>query len=198
MTTAVLLRDAARAAVFLLAMAVLSSCAGGSLFRTRENPSMAELSYRAADMLSQQTQGSVTRDTPLRIGRIVDIASSNASTPFGRTVGSQIAARFVQLGYTISAASYDEMNGGMTAAAPEIMTPPGVSYDNAYAPAPVTANVILTGQYAQAEDEVLVNLRLLDTAANKVMAAYDFSMPLTRDIRELAAIPGENKGWFGF
>jgi hypothetical protein len=198
MKTAVLLRDAARAVVFLLAMAVLSSCAGGSLFRAQEKPSMAELTYRAADMLSQQTQGSVPRDTPLRIGRIVDITSTNASMPFGRTVGSQIAARFVQLGYTISADSYDEMNGGMAAAAPEMMTPPGMSYGNAYAPAPVAANVILTGQYAQAEDEVLVNLRLLDATANKVMAAYDFSMPLTRDIKELAEIPGENKGWFGF
>jgi hypothetical protein len=188
-----------RIAIALLAAVMLPACTAAALMggsdADKYKPTLAEASYRAADMLSQQTQAVLGRETPLQIGAISDIASPAAAAPFGRTVASQLAARFVQLGYNVSASSYDEMSGGAPAALP--MAPPsGAAYGAYGGPAPSSAT--LTGQYAVAKDDVLVNLRLLDTASNKVLAAYDYSMTMTGDIRELTAVPGAKKGFFDF
>lgn len=181
-------------ALFLCGCTAAALMAGGG---ERKAVSLAQSSYGAADMLSQQTQALLTRDSPLTIGAITDLNHPAAQTAFGQTVANQMTARFVQLGYKVSASAYPEISGG---------APPGgpAPYDSAYggyggggAPASV-ASATLTGQYAVAEDDVLVNLRLLDTATQRVLAAYDYSVPLTRDIEKLTEIPGAKKGLFGF
>lgn len=188
MINAVLLRRAARTAFFLGCMLAMTACST-PLFRARApEPTMAELTYRAADMLSQQTQAVMTRDMPLQIGQIHDITRPNLSPPLGKAIGGQLAARFVQLGYSVAANSFDEMNGGAPVmAAPNVMP----AYGGAYVPpSPINAPAaaILSGHYAVADDAVLVNLRLLDIAANKVLAAYDYTIPLTRDVKQLSRV----------
>jgi hypothetical protein len=186
MINAVLLRRAARTAFFFGCLLAVTACST-PLFRARApEPTMAELTYRAADMLSQQTQAVVTRDSPLQIGHINDITRPNLSPPLGKAIAGQLAARFVQLGYSVSATSFDEMNGGMPV---PVAIPP--AYGGAYVSPPLNApaTAILSGHYAVADDAVLVNLRLLDIAANKVLAAYDYSIPLTRDVKELSRPP---------
>jgi len=188
MTNAVLLRRAARTAFFFVCLLAVAGCS--TLFRPRApEPTMAELTYRAADMLSQQTQAVVTRESPLQIGHINDISRPNLSPPLGKAIAGQLAARFVQLGYSVAATSFDEMNGGAPMVAPMPSSSP--HYDGAYAPPPINApaTAILSGHYAVADDAVLVNLRLLDIAANKVLAAYDYTIPLTRDVKELSRAP---------
>lgn len=170
------LRQTCRRAGVLWVACVLAT---GCVYAPYDNGHMTltESSYRAADMLSQQTQSQITRETAINVGMIGDIAKPAAVTAFGRTAGSQLAARLVQLGYRVEASSYSEMTGGGTAGAP--------------------ASVTLTGQYAIAQREILVNLRFLDTASGKVVAAYDYSLPMDSDIRALTKIDGESRGWFG-
>ena len=189
MINAVLLRRAARTAFFCMCVLAVAGCS--TMFRPRApEPTMAELTYRAADMLSQQTQAVVTRDSPLQIGHINDISRPNLSPPLGKAIAGQLAARFVQLGYSVAATSFDEMNGGAPMVAPMPSAAP-VYGGGAYTPVPVNApaTAILSGHYAVADDAVLVNLRLLDIAANKVLAAYDYTIPLTRDVKELSRAP---------
>jgi hypothetical protein len=184
------------AVVWLTVVTILPGCAYTSYGRA-DTPTLAESSYRAADMLSQQTQGRITRDTTIHVGPVADIDKPAAVTAFGRTVGSQLAARFVQLGYGVDASSYDEMNGGAPQMAPPVAAPlyGGGAYGS---PPAAPSSVTMTGQYAVAKREILVNLRFLDTASNKVVAAYDYSLPLTSDLKQLTRIAGENKGLFGF
>lgn len=178
----------------------------------KQGVSLTQANYGAADMLSQQTQAVLGRDTILQIGMIGDIAHPAAETPFGKTVASHIAARFVQLGYHVSAASYSEMSGGAPLPVYQGGDQGGAgygggslggggaggAYGGGYGARGAARNAMLTGQYAVARHGVLVNLRLLDTASNRVIAAYDYTVPLTRDTEELVAVPGVKKGWFGF
>ncbi|MBU0799724.1 MAG: hypothetical protein KKA05_01850 [Alphaproteobacteria bacterium] len=198
-------RHASRLGVIVAMAALLSGCTAAALMAggggsDKSAITLAQSSYGAADMLSQQTQAIMTRDVPLQIGMIGDIAHPSAVTPFGQTIGSQMAARFVQLGYNVSASTYSEMSGG--APPPTIMPPMGQNmYGNAYGgggAANTVSSAMLTGQYAVARDDVMVNLRLLDTTSNRVLAAYDYTVPLTRDVEELTTVPGTQKNLFGF
>lgn len=190
------------AVILFLAAGGLGGCAVTGGGGAQPGVSLTQANYNAADMLSQQTQAVMSRDNLLRIGMIEDIAHPAAETPFGKTVASHIAARFVQLGYPVSAASYGEMSGG--APLPDYRPDfkpdyqAGGAYGSAYGAAPAARNVLLTGQYAVAKKDILVNLRLLDAGSNRVIAAYDYSLPMSRDLKKLVAVPGAKKNWFGF
>lgn len=193
-------------AACLLAPVALTACtagilANGAFSGDRPHLNLTEASYRAADMLAQQSQAFVTRDTTLTLGPIADIRNPSMVTPLGRTLGNQVAARFVQLGYHVSGASYDEMNGGVPPGmTPGVLNPPsGGAYGGGYGgTGQQAAQATLTGQYAVADSDVLVNLRLIDVAQGRVLAAYDYSLPLSRDIKELARLDGERKSFFDF
>jgi predicted small secreted protein len=164
---------------------------------------LTQANYGAADMLAQQSQGRITRDNRIEIGSIQDLAKPATVSPFGQYIAQNLAARYVQLGFPVSSQSYSEMSGGRAAiaassdlASTQIIT----DYNQAYNPAPLSAArpVIITGQYAVAREDVLVNLRMLDMNNLQVLAAYDYSIPLTRDVKKLLEIPGQKKSIFSF
>jgi hypothetical protein len=190
------------AVLMVMTVPMLGGCTAAALIAAgggeKQGVSLTQANYGAADMLSQQTQAVLSRETVLQMGMISDIAHPAAETPFGKTVASHIAARFVQLGYHVSAAGYGEMSGGAPLPTYQVSGSPDGGYGGAAYGVPAARNAMLTGQYAVAKHGVLVNLRLLDTASNRVIAAYDYTVPLTRDTEELVAVPGVKKGWFGF
>jgi hypothetical protein len=58
---------------------------------------------------------------------------------------------------------------------------------------------MITGNYAVAKTRVMVNLRIVDAASNRVFAAYDYIMPLNSDIKNLLkSNRSKNTGIFGF
>lgn len=139
----------------------------------RNTASVAQSSYGAADMLIQQSRSFLTTDTPLEVGVITDLDSPNERTNFGSMVAEQIASRFVQLGYNVT---ISEMPAGQGAA----------------------GRSVITGRYAVARDGVLVNLRIVESGSGKVLAAYDYTVPKTPDVRELTRTDAEKKSLFGF
>lgn len=147
---------------------------------------VAESSYAAADMMIQQSRSFITPETPLEIGVLTDLDNPNERTNFGRLVAEQIASRFVQLGYNVSAQ-------------PGIMPPPDMA-----APQAMSNNgggvgsAVITGRYAVARDEVLVNLRIVGADTGKVIAAFDYNVPKTRDVRELVKTQADKDSFFDF
>jgi TolB-like protein len=47
------------------------------------------------------------------------------------------------------------------------------------------APVVLVGTYAVGDDNVFVTARLIRTADNVIIGSYDYTVPLTRDLRTL-------------
>ena len=157
-----------------------------------KNQSLTQSSYTAADMLIQQSRSLISQETPFEIGVLTDLDNPNERTNFGRVVTDQIASRFVQLGYTVQDVS------GAT------MTPPSDGESPSYIQAtPATGRdgigrSVITGGYAVARDAVLVNLRIIDPESGKVVAAYDYSVPMTRDVRELVKSRADKDSFFNF
>lgn len=177
----------------LLILPLSGGCTASVLGGSGEPPqNMAQVNYAAADMLIQQSKTLVTADTPMQVGSLTDLDHPAEATAFGRMVAEQVGARFVQLGYNVT-----------TAAGSGAMTP---MYDSGYGGGAMAGGrnmaasgpVSISGQYAQGKKSVLVNLRLTEQQTGRVLAAYDYNIPLTGDVRQLARTSADKNSFFGF
>ncbi len=158
---------------------------------------LTESSYAATDMLVQQSKSVVMAETPLRVGVLMDMNNPDRLTSFGRVVASQIGARFVQLGYNVRASSFDEvmmMRDDAANAAGKAQDSAIPSYGGDQGAA---GTALLMGQYALARKEVLINLRIIEIDTGRVMAAYDYALPLNSDIKALVKTDEDKETLFG-
>lgn len=165
--------------LFLLALfggtLTVSACSGVVLqsgFFSAQEVNFSESSYGAADMLAQQSRSFVTPETPLQIGRLSDMRAPQKMTAFGRIIASHVGSRFVQLGYNV------------VTAMPVPVSVPGQEPQNGMVQG-MPGGAMITGQYAIARRDVIVNLQVIDGQSGRVLAAYDYSLPLTADIKAL-------------
>lgn len=156
--------------------AFLTACSGTALqndFFTGQEVNLAESSYGAADMLSQQSRSFVTPETPLQIGRLSDMRAPQDMTAFGRIVASHVGSRFVQLGYNV------------VTAMPVPVTVPGQEASTGTGQAAPPGGAMITGQYAIARRDIIINLQVVDGQSGRLLAAYDYSVPMTADVKAL-------------
>ncbi|GEM_PF-760637 len=194
---------AVTASVIMMSAAGLAGCQTyepafkASAIETQIERSTSYYSYVGADRLIRQARMSVTVDTPLLVGTIGDINDVESSTALGRTIAEQISTRFVQRGYQIaelklrnSVNIQDSRLGGDRAG--EYL----LSRDVRSVSGEHQAAGIVTGTYAVADSEVLVNLRIIDVAKGNVIAATDFTIPRSDDVNALLGNSGRT-GFFG-
>jgi hypothetical protein len=152
---------------FLLlgAMPTLSGCTKDMLqnapFSTRR-VNLTETSYAATDMMVQQVNAYITPTTPIEIGTLTDLAYPMAKAPLGRTIPAQVGARLVQLGYNVTSIPATMAN-----------------------PSAATKGAIVNGHYALMRSDIAVHLQIADRTTNKVLAAYDYTLPYTSELRML-------------
>ncbi len=169
---------------YMAGIFLLAGCAAPILGNNANQQPLSQDSYNAADMLIQQSRNVITAETPLQIGVLNDIRTPNETTALGRLITDQIGARFVQLGYNVTAIGpvQDVM------AMPQNTTQDVYTAQN-YGSSAMTApseKAVITGHYAFARKNILVNLRILESTSNRVLAAYDYTLPINSDLRELA------------
>ncbi len=184
-------------------MPLLAACASGMSMLSTPDTNLTSTSYAAADMLLQQAEARISQDTVLALGTLTDLKTPASTAPFGKIVSGQIGARFVQLGYNVNMP--DDIGtvsaGDMPAspAAPVLKAPlegaptGGVSVGNVQA--------MITGHYVISGGDILVNLRIVDMSSGRIWGAYDYNIPMTNEIAEMArppAAPGEKRGFFDF
>jgi hypothetical protein len=151
-----------------------------------DSTNLLETSYGAADLLAHQAKGTLKPGAPVHTGILTNLYPQTSSSkpgtpsgtpvmtsppppaPFGKVITGQVAARLQQLGFNVIG------DGGAA-------TGPG--------------DAVLTGQYARANGKVLINLRMLDSNSGRVLAAYDYTLPVTGEISDLLGTDGRS-GWF--
>lgn len=178
----------------LLVLVLAAACTryggiqGGAL-----GPSVQTSSYKAADELSKQSGGAGAGGT-IAIATIADGSLIETSSPLGRMISDQLGARFVQIGYNVSEVrlrndinvqqSYDGVWDGEYV----------LSRDRTQLAAKTNARAVVSGTYAVGTDSVLVNLRMVDVTSARVLAAYDYSLPMTDDVRRLVRTEAGGSG----
>lgn len=177
-----------RCALILFSLFVLNGCAATMVANDifdGHHTNLKQVSYAAADMLAQQSRESVKRETPIKIGTLHDVKIDNKrDSSFGKLITSQVGARFVQLGYNIMTKSptnvqeleFEKQDERMSSNMSEDLN---------------SAEAVITGSYALGKKDVYISLQLVEYRSGKILAAYDYSLPLSSDIKTLAAKDSE-------
>lgn len=173
----------------LVSVGLLSACD-----RTRaSNPfqdvvikDLKDYSYDGADDLVWKARRSLAASTPILIGTITNVDKLERSSTFGRIVTEQISSRMTQRGFDVT-----ELKMRNSVNIKEGLNDPSESGEYLFSRdvqsigGEHAAGGAVTGTYAVAGSEIYVNLKMVNVSTGKLIAATDFSVPLTSNMREL-------------
>ncbi len=172
---------------------LLSGCAVAeevqtTLFDTTK-VNLTESTYAATDMLAPQAKARITQNTPIRIAPLTDVATPNETTAFGTQVANQIGSRLVQLGYNVQSVAAPPL---ALSGSPAVLTPVELSAAPKVTQGPVKASVgrggdcVVGGTYTRMKNTILVSLRIVQAPDQRIIAAYDYNIPLTGEMDKLS------------
>lgn len=154
-----------------LAALVLAGCAyryGGDLI---------EANYRASDSLIAIAGPQLDAERPIIVATVVDIDDLEHSSTLGRFVSESVSARFTQGRFRMvemkfQNAVYMKNGEGELMLTRQIREIAGAHQ----------AQAVIVGTYSKANSVVFVNLKVVRPENNIVIAAQDYSLPMTRDV----------------
>ena len=136
----------------------------------------AEMGVELDGQLSQ-----LTSRVTMIVTTPVNLRNLNESSALGLQLSEELAHYFVSMGYRVqevrkgSGLFFDELNGEMLLTRnPEFLANTDVS-----------SAVVLVGTYVRTNRSVRVNIRLLHTPSNEVLAMSSATIPLTSEVRSL-------------
>lgn len=157
---------------------------------------LQDYSYDAADDLISDARFGSRGSVPVLIGTLNDVDKLERSSTFGRMVAEQISARFAQRGYNVAELKMrNSVNIKQGLGDPNESGEFLLSRDIGAISGEHQAAAAVTGTYAVAGKEVMVNLKMIDVATGKVISATDFSVPLDSNIRGL--IGNDSTSFYG-
>ena len=189
-------------ALMMCAALALTGCAGyyygedygptlGSL--TSPHKGLLDSSYRAADTLLQAAPWMA--GLPVRVAALVDADAPAAPSRFGRLLAEQIAGRLVQKGVPVvgsalrPVATAEPLLQTMPSPAPLSPLQPLQPIVVSDAPRMDPPLPIVVGSYTVSAQRVFVSLKLLRSDGTPAIAAYDYALPLDKDVRSLLRAP---------
>tara|TARA_R110002072_G_scaffold287170_1_gene452457 strand:- start:131 stop:715 length:585 start_codon:yes stop_codon:yes gene_type:complete len=154
---------------FKLATTGVIAAANGIFARTDVN--LKEKNYAAADLLVSQMRNQVGGLDRIHALPLEEVGSDRLTSPFGMGIAEGIGLRFIDLGYSVWLHDVaGEGNQNLYPAPPKGQTP----------------DFILKGSYAVKSSDVDVYLRVINVKTGLVISAFDYTMPLSHEIRNLA------------
>ena len=144
------------------------------------NHRMIAAHHDAARYLIRMAGADLQPQSRMIAASFADVNNLSASSTFGRMASQQLVSAFVIEGYSFvemlmrNSVYIDRREGEFL-----------LSREVADISAEHNAPIVLVGTYAVADDNVFVTSRLIRTVDNVIIASYDYSVPLTRDLRTL-------------
>jgi TolB-like protein len=175
-----LIRITAICAALSLTACANTTSAYDSAAAHRDEADFITTNYRAADQLLTLVAPKLPKGASVIMATLVNIDALESSSTLGRGVSEQLTTRFSQAGYNMiemkfRGSVYMKRNEGELMLTREISQ---VAKSN-------NANAVVVGTYAEAGSAVFVNLRVIDPNTDTVLAATDYALPMTRDVRSL-------------
>jgi len=141
-------------------------------FPMTKDSDIVAVSYAATDRLMNEAAVSIDRNKPILVASVANVDNLDESSSFGLIVSEQIGSRLSQLGYTVIESKLRgtlAINGNG-----EFM----LSRDARKIAAAHDAQAVLVGSYAAGPHSAMVSLKIIRLADAKVVAAFDYSMPM--------------------
>ncbi len=169
-----------RLSVLILASFLLSGCTAIALTQTDalgifrdEEVNITQRNYAAADYLIQQARTFIGRRDLLTAETLTDKDEARVHSALGRMIPQQVGVRLSQLGYKVN---LDQV----TVAGEES------NYLNSATIKNEKPDFILSGTYLRRPQELDVNLRIIEIGTGRIVAVFDYIMPMNREIAELS------------
>jgi TolB-like protein len=146
--------------------------------------------YKAAEYLIKKLPKEMFKDSPLLVASFVNVDDLNQSSTFGRMVSEQISSRFKQLGYTAI-----EMKLRTTIFIKEDSGEFLLSRELSEISTKHSAQAVVVGTYAAASDRVYLTARVINVTDSRILASYDYNIPMTRDVFKMLLKGREGVDW---
>lgn len=165
----------------LLSSPLISACStemaiiGGAtygLLSQEEETNFTEQSYAVADYLIQPAQSFIRNGDLIIAEPLTDAEHPGMSSTLSKMIPERIGVRFSQLGYRTDLS--------------KVATTEDVNYLKPSITKGEKPDFVLSGNYRARRDELDINMRIIDVRGNRVISAFDYVMPLSRDLKELA------------
>ncbi|HOO81510.1 MAG TPA: FlgO family outer membrane protein [Alphaproteobacteria bacterium] len=138
----------------------------------QEQTNFKEQNYAAADYLIQQARTFIGRGDLLIAKPLSDTNQPSMSSTISKMIPEQIGIRLSQLGYRM------DLSG--------VATGPDINYLKPSITREEKPDFVLSGTYLRRRIEMDVSLRIVDIKAGRVVASYDYILPLNRETAELS------------
>ena len=156
-----------------------------------ESSNMVAPNHTAADILGQQLKARHSTMQPIIVQNFWNNHAPQHMSAFGRVIPEQISTRLIQLGFQViqphyaQQATQDITQGG----SPETFLA-GQDIDmSTIKKYSQSAHIILSGSYTRSANNVKIHARMTDSTSGAFIAAYDYNLPVTREIEALIAPP---------
>ncbi len=166
----------------VLALGLLIGLAGceGLPTTNKPEPIKADVvgsSHKAADMLILRAQGKLNPEKALITATFVNIDNLEKTSSLGRIVSEQVGSRFSEKGYQVVEmllrnSVYIRQKQGEFLLSRELR-----NISTAH-----NAQAVIVGTYALGRNNVYVTARLIRSKDSVILASYDYSLPLDRDV----------------
>ncbi|MCB1682280.1 MAG: hypothetical protein KDI61_06575 [Alphaproteobacteria bacterium] len=130
---------------------------------------LREKNYAAADYLLQQSGNYLNRTGVIEAKPLSESDNPAAPSALGRKISDDVGMRLSELGYNVNRV--------------EVATPVDKGL---YGGPEAYPEFLLTGSYLKKKEKIEVYLRLIDTKEQKIISAFDYSMPYDSEIRRLS------------
>lgn len=154
----------------------------GNQFNTVNYAAVDELMkrYQTPAYATNSATSPGSAGSPFIVATLVNIDQLEQSSTLGRLVTEQIASRMTQLGYGVVELKvrngvYMKRNEGEFLLTREIKEVASVH----------KAQAVIVGTYAESANLIYVNLKVVNPATNLILAAYDYALPLDKQIRSM-------------
>lgn len=149
---------------------MLNTAAHGIFPQSETN--FKEQNTAAADYLIQQARSFIGRGDLMIAEPLSDAKQPGMSSTISKMIPEQIGVRLSQLGYRMDLS--------------QVATGRDTNYLKPSITGGEKPDFILSGTYLRRRIEMDVSLRIIDIQAGRVIAAYDYIMPLNRETAELS------------
>lgn len=154
--------------------------AQSNAFNTANYAAVAELMKRYQTPVSANNATGSNSGAPFIVATLVNIDQLEQSSTLGRLISEQVTSRMAQLGFSVVELKvrngvYMKRNEGEFMLTREIKE---VASNH-------QAQAVIVGTYAESSTLIYINLKLVNPTNSMILAAYDYALPLDRQIRSM-------------
>ena len=150
--------------------AFLDTSSFGVFQKTEVN--LTNRSYIAADYLVGQANTFIGENDLVKATTLADGDEANTYSKIGRIISEQVGVRLSQLGYRMDLS--------------EVSNDRAINYLKPAIHANEKPAFVLSGTCLRRRLEMDVSLRIVDTRSHRIIAVFDYSLPMNREIAELS------------